>query len=217
MVGTYFIRRQLGQESPLLPLDLMKIPIFRLSILTSIFSFIAEMLAMISLPFFLQNTLGHSEVMTGLLLTPWPLASLITAPAAGYLVEKVRPGILGSIGMVIFGIGLYFLSNLDKDTSIMGIIWRLSLCGAGFGLFQTPNNSTLISSAPTNRSGGASGMMGMARLIGQTLGTTFTALLFSWVVGGKSMEVCLITGSVFAFIAAVISSFRLSVQGKKET
>ena len=217
VVGTYFIRRQLGQESPLLPLDLMKIPIFRLSILTSIFSFIAEMLAMISLPFFLQNTLGHSEVMTGLLLTPWPLASLITAPAAGYLVEKVRPGILGSIGMVIFGIGLYFLSNLDKDTSIMGIIWRLSLCGAGFGLFQTPNNSTLISSAPTNRSGGASGMMGMARLIGQTLGTTFTALLFSWVVGGKSMEVCLITGSVFAFIAAVISSFRLSVQGKKET
>lgn len=210
VVGTYYVRRQLGQESPLLPLDLLKIPIFRLSILTSICSFTAQMLAMISLPFFLQNTLGHSEVMTGLLLTPWPLASLITAPLAGYLVERVHPGILGSIGMVIFGIGLYSLSSLNAESTLIGIIWRLALCGAGFGLFQTPNNSTIISSAPTKRSGGASGMMGMARLMGQTLGTTFVALLFSWVAGGKSTAVCLITGSVFALIAAVVSSLRLS-------
>ncbi len=210
VVGTYYVRRQLGQESPLLPLDLLKIPIFRLSIITSICSFTAQMLAMISLPFFLQNTLGHSEVMTGLLLTPWPLASLITASIAGYLVERIHPGILGSIGMVIFGIGLYSLSSLDADSTIIGIIWRLALCGAGFGLFQTPNNSTIISSAPTKRSGGASGMMGMARLMGQTLGTTFVALLFSWVATGKSTAVCLITGSVFALAAAIVSSLRLS-------
>ena len=210
VVGTYFIRRQLKQESPLLPLDLLKIPIFRLSIMTSVCSFTAQMLAMISLPFFLQNTLGHSEVMTGLLLTPWPLASLITAPLAGYLVERIHPGILGSAGMVIFGIGLYSLSGLNAETTVVGIIWRLALCGAGFGLFQTPNNSTIISSAPTKRSGGASGMLGMARLMGQTLGTTFVALLFSWITGGKSTEICLITGSIFALIAAVVSSLRLS-------
>lgn len=209
VVGTYYVRRQLGQESPLLPLDLMKIPIFRLSILTSICSFTAQMLAMISLPFFLQNTLGHSEVMTGLLLTPWPLATLITAPLAGYLIERIHPGILGSIGMVIFGIGLFSLSSLNEESTVIGIIWRLALCGAGFGIFQTPNNSTIISSAPTNRSGGASGMMGMARLMGQTLGTTFVALLFSWVAAGRSTAVCLITGSVFALVAAVVSSLRL--------
>ena len=80
VVGTYYVRRQLAQTTPLLPLDLLRIPIFRLSILTSICSFIAQMSAMVSLPFFLQNTLGHSEVMTGLLLTPWPLATLVTAP-----------------------------------------------------------------------------------------------------------------------------------------
>ena len=83
VVGTYYVRRQLSQTTPLLPLDLLRIPIFRLSILTSICSFIAQMSAMVSLPFFLQNTLGHSEVMTGLLLTPWPLATLVTAPLAG--------------------------------------------------------------------------------------------------------------------------------------
>lgn len=210
VVGTYYIRRQLGQESPLLPLDLLKIPIFRLSILTSVCSFTAQMLAMISLPFFLQNTLGHSEVMTGLLLTPWPLATLIAAPAAGYLVERIHPGILGSIGMGIFCIGLYMLSMLDAESSIVSICLRLALCGIGFGLFQTPNNSTMISSAPKMRSGGASGMMGMARLMGQTFGTTLVALLFSWVASGKNTEACLITGSVFALVAAIVSSLRLS-------
>ena len=210
IVATYYIRRQLGQESPLLPLDLLKIPIFRLSILTSVCSFTAQMLAMVSLPFFLQNTLGHSEVMTGLLLTPWPLTTLVVAPTAGYLVERIHPGILGSIGMVLFGIGLFSLSFLSPDSSVISIIPRLMLCGAGFGLFQTPNNSTIISSAPTLRSGGASGMLGMARLLGQTFGTTLVALLFSFVVQEKSTAICLIVGSGFAAVAAVVSSFRLS-------
>lgn len=210
IVGIYYIRRQLGQTSPLLPLDLLKIPIFTLSILTSICSLIAQMLAMISLPFFLQNTLGHSEVMTGLLLTPWPIATLITAPAAGYMIERIHPGILGSIGMVIFGIGLFSLSTLNAESTEIGIIWRLAVCGMGFGLFQTPNNSTIISSAPTNRSGGASGMLGMARLLGQTFGTTLVALLFSFVAQGKSTSVCLLVGGVFALVAAIVSGLRIS-------
>ena len=82
---------------------------------------------MVSLPFFLQNTLGHSEVMTGLLLTPWPLATLVTAPLAGYLVERIHPGILGSIGMVLFAIGLFSLSSLTAESSDISIILRLML------------------------------------------------------------------------------------------
>lgn len=211
IVGIYYVRRQLGQQSPLLPLDLLRIPIFRLSILTSICSFTAQMLAMVSLPFFLQNSLGHNEVMTGLLLTPWPIATLVTAPTAGYLMERIHPGILGSIGMVLFCIGLYSLSTLTTESSIISIILRLSLCGAGFGLFQTPNNSTIISSAPKHRSGGASGMLGMARLLGQTFGTTLVAMLFSFVTYNRSTAVCLIVGSGFAALAAVVSGMRRNI------
>ena len=210
VVGTYYVRRQLTQTTPLLPLDLLRIPIFWLSILTSICSFIAQMTAMVSLPFFLQNTLGHSEVMTGLLLTPWPLATLVTAPLAGYLVERIHLGILGSVGMALFAVGLFSLSSLTAESSDISIILRLMLCGAGFGLFQTPNNSTIISSAPTQRSGGASGMLGMARLLGQTTGTTLVALLFSFVAHDRSTAVCLMVGSGFAVVAAIVSSLRLS-------
>ncbi len=210
IVGTWYIRRQLKQETPLLPIDLLRNPAFTLSISTSVCSFAAQMLAMVSLPFFLQSTLGHSEVMTGLMLTPWPLAALVAAPAAGYLVERIHPGVLGCIGMVLFGIGLFSLSLLNKDSTHLDIIWRMMLCGTGFAIFQTPNNSMILASAPTNRSGGASGMLGMARLLGQTTGTALVSLLFSFVAHDKSTLVCLWVGCGFAIAAAVVSSMRLS-------
>ena len=112
--------------------------------------------------------------------------------------------------MVLFAIGLFSLSSLTAESSDISIILRLMLCGAGFGLFQTPNNSTIISSAPTQRSGGASGMLGMARLLGQTTGTTLVALLFSFVAHDRSTAVCLMVGSGFAVVAAIVSSLRLS-------
>lgn len=102
VIGTFFIRRQLRQEVPILPLDLMRIPIFALSVLSSITSFTAQLLAMVSLPFYLQNVAGRNEVETGLLLTPWPVATILTAPVAGRLIEKYHPGLLGGIGMVVY-------------------------------------------------------------------------------------------------------------------
>ena len=209
IIGYFFVRRQLRQRFPLLPVDLMRIPIFSLSIGTSISSFTAQMLAMISLPFFLQNTLGRSDVATGLLLTPWPLATMIMAPTAGRLVEKIHPGILGGIGMGIFATGLFLLATLPVHPTDMDIIWRLFVCGAGFGLFQTPNNSTIISSAPTNRSGGASGMLGTARLLGQTLGATLVAMIFN-LMPSNSPHACLYLATGFAVIAAIVSCLRIS-------
>ncbi|EIQ92184.1 major Facilitator Superfamily protein, partial [Yersinia pestis PY-03] len=162
LIGFFFVRRQLTQSFPLLPVDLLRIPIFALSIGTSIFSFAAQMLAMVSLPFFLQTVLGRDEVATGLLLTPWPLATMVIAPIAGRLVERYHAGLLGGIGLAVFASGLFLLAVLPANPSDVDIIWRMILCGAGFGLFQTPNNHTIISAAPQHRSGGASGMLGTA-------------------------------------------------------
>lgn len=191
IIGTFFIRRQLKQEAPILPVDLMRIPIFALSIGTSITSFTAQMLAMVSLPFFMQNVLHYNAVEIGLLLTPWPLATILTAPLAGRLVERVHPGLLGGMGMAVFAAGLFSLYILPEHPESWNIVWRMALCGMGFGLFQTPNNVTIVSSAPTRRSGGASGMLGTARLLGQTLGTTLVALLFRIFSEGERAQACL--------------------------
>ena len=90
VVGYLFVRSQLRKPYPLLPFDLLRIPIFSLSVFTSICSFVALMLALVALPFFLQKELGYSDVQTGLLLTAWPAVVVVVAPVAGLLVERVH-------------------------------------------------------------------------------------------------------------------------------
>lgn len=148
ITGWLFVRRQLRLPVPLLPVDLLRIPLFSLSICTSICSFCAQMLALVSLPFFLQTTLGRSEVESGILLTPWPLATMVMAPLAGYLIERVHAGMLGALGLAMMAAGLFALAMLPATPADIDIVWRMALCGAGFGLFQSPNNHTIITAAP---------------------------------------------------------------------
>lgn len=209
IIGFFFVRRQLRMPVPLLPVDLLRIPIFSLSICTSICSFCAQMLAMVSLPFFLQTVIGRSEVETGLLLTPWPLATMVMAPLAGYLIEKVHAGLLGPMGLLIMACGLFGLALLPSSPSDLDIIWRMALCGAGFGLFQSPNNHTIVSSAPGHRSGGASGMLGTARLLGQSSGAALVALLFN-LAGNSGTHTALLLAGSLAVIAAAISGLRVT-------
>ncbi|HBR1817692.1 TPA: MFS transporter [Klebsiella pneumoniae] len=209
VVGFFFVRRQLTMPVPLLPVDLLRIPLFSLSICTSICSFCAQMLAMVSLPFFLQSMMGRSEVETGLLLTPWPLATMVMAPLAGYLIEKCHAGLLGAIGLLIMACGLFGLALLPSSPSDLDIIWRMALCGAGFGLFQSPNNHTIVASATSHRSGGASGMLGTARLLGQSTGAALVALLFN-LLGNNGTHTALLLAGTLAIVAALISGLRVT-------
>ncbi|CFQ33272.1 MFS transporter [Yersinia bercovieri] len=209
IIGFFFVRRQLNQPFPLLPVDLLRIPIFALSIGTSICSFAAQMLAMVALPFFLQSVLGRDEVAAGLLLTPWPLATVVVAPIAGRLIERYHAGLLGGIGLTVFASGLFLLALLPANPTDLDIIWRMVLCGAGFGLFQSPNNHTIISAAPQNRSGGASGMLGTARLLGQTSGAALVALMFN-LFSTNGTHASLILAGCFATLAAIVSLSRVS-------
>ena len=133
---------------------------------------------MVALPFYLQQACGYNDVETGLLLTAWPAVIMVVAPAAGLLVERIHAGLLGGTGLTMMAAGLFLLAFLPEHPTDFDIIWRLVLCGAGFGLFQSPNNSILIASAPPERSGSASGMLATARLAGQTTGAALMALLF---------------------------------------
>ena len=210
IVGFLFIRGQLREPYPILPFDLLRIPIFSVSVLTSICSFLGQMLAMVALPFYLQEACGYNDVQTGLLLTAWPAVIMVVAPAAGMLVERIHAGILGGTGLTMMAAGLFLLAFLPAHPTDFDIIWRLVLCGAGFGLFQSPNNSILIASAPPERSGSASGMLATARLIGQTTGAALMALLFH-IVPENSTHTALLLAGGFAVTGAVISLARISL------
>ncbi|MEE2848243.1 MAG: MFS transporter [Pseudomonadota bacterium] len=177
--GILLIRHERSRTSPLIPLDLLARPMFSLSVATSVISFTAQMMAFVALPFFLQGALGLTAVQTGLLMTPWPLATMIAAPLAGHLSDRYSAGVLGAIGLSLFACGLMALSFLNADSSHFDIIWRMALCGAGFGFFQSPNNRAMLSEAPKDRAGAAGGTLGMARVVGQSLGAVVVAFLLS--------------------------------------
>jgi len=210
IAGATLAWREWGQPAPLMPLDLMRIPIFGLSILTSVVSFAAQMLAYVAIPFLFQSVLGRSVFATGLLMTPWPLAVGIAAPIAGRLADRVNAGLLGGIGLAVFAAGLFFLSRLGPDPTNLDIAWRMAVCGLGFGFYQSPNNRTIVSSAPKLRSGAAGGMLATARLLGQTTGAVAVGVAFH-LAGLRVTPTLLFIASIAALAAAAISLLRLNV------
>jgi DHA2 family multidrug resistance protein-like MFS transporter len=208
VAGVVLVQRQLTMPAPLLPIDLLRIKLFRLSIATSICSFAGQMMAFTALPFYLQTVLGRGETATGLLMTPWPVMTAVLAPIAGRLADRLSAGLLGGVGLAVFAAGLSLVALLPVHASTVDIVWRMAVCGAGFGLFQSPNNRAIISSAPPRRSGGASGMLGTARLLGQTTGAAMVALVFS-LHPTRGTSTALFLASAIAAIAAAVSTLRL--------
>lgn len=210
-LGALYVRRQLREAVPLLPVDLLRIPVFALSMCTSVAAFAAQILAYIALPFLLLDAYGRSPLQAGLLITAWPLAIIVAAPLAGRLIGRYPDGLLGGVGLGILAAGLASLAALPVQPSNADIVWRLALCGIGFGLFQSPNNHTIVTTAPRHRSGGASGMLGTARLTGQTFGAVLLALIFSFANAhdGRGPLIALALAAGFAAMAGAFSALRL--------
>jgi DHA2 family multidrug resistance protein-like MFS transporter len=210
-VGFVYLRRQRTLAVPLFPVDLLRIPVFALSMGTSVAAFCAQMLSYIALPFLLLDVYGRTHLQAGLLITAWPLAIVVMAPIAGRLIGRYPDGLLGGIGLGLLATGLALLAALPAAPSNLDIAWRLALCGAGFGLFQSPNNHTIVTSPPRHRSGAASGMLGTARLTGQTIGAVAVAAVFSvWNPHqGRGPFIALVLAAVCAAVAGIFSSLRL--------
>ncbi len=205
--GLALIARSRGQARPLVPIDLLKSKIFTLTVVTSIASFSAQMLAFVSLPFYLQGALHRSQVDTGLLMTPWPMAAGLAATVAGRAADRYPASILAGAGLGLLALGLLSLALLPTDATSLAIAWRMAICGLGFGFFQSPNNRTMLSSAPMSRSGAAGGMLATARLTGLTIGATLAAISFRF--ASRAEFVALVVAALLAAGGAAASLSRL--------
>jgi DHA2 family multidrug resistance protein-like MFS transporter len=212
-LGLILIRRQAGHPAPMLPIDLFRRPMFALSAATSVCSFAVQGIAFVSLPFYFEDVLHRTAVETGFFMTPWPLVAAFMAPVAGRLSDRHPVGLLGGVGLVLLGIGMTLLATLPDAPGILNIVWRMAICGLGFGFFQTPNLRAIMSSAPSGRSGGASGIVATARLTGQTIGAALAALCFA-LAGQEGATLALALGGGFAAVGSVMSFLRLTVQTK---
>jgi DHA2 family multidrug resistance protein-like MFS transporter len=214
VAGLFLVLRALGQRQPIMPVDLLKSTIFALSVSTAILSFSAQMLAFVSLPFYFEGWLHFSQVKTGMMMTPWPVSVGIGAPVAGWLADRFSGAILSGVGLLVLAIGLLLLASLPEHVESLDIVWRMALCGLGFGLFQAPNNRSILSSAPMERSSAAGGMLATARLIGQTFGATLAAICLRLTGHVETFELTL--AATLAVLASIVSMVRvLHPHGKR--
>ncbi len=207
IAGTVFVARERRMAQPILPLDLLQLPVFRLSFVISITSFAAQNMGFVAIPFYLEDTLGYSAHHTGFLLTPWPLATALAAPIAGRLSDRFPPHYIAAAGLLIFSIGWVSIALLPASPHEADLIWRFGLCGIGFGMMQSPNNRVIIGSAPPDRSGGASGLQSLGRLLGQCLGAVIVAAVFQFVAASDTAWVAW-TAAALAIAAALLSLLR---------
>ena len=216
VAGVWLVRRQLGKPAPMLPIDLFRIRLFLLSVITAICIHAAQTIAFLALPFWFVYASGASQAGTGLLMTPWPFMVVFIAPIAGRLSDRYPAGLLGGIGLAAMMAGLLLMLALPAGAGFWDTAWRMAVCGIGFGFFQTPNNRALIGSAPRERSGAASGMLSTSRLIGQTVGGALLAVVFGLttatggsVAHGASLGVAIAAG--FAGLGMCVSWLRLGM------
>ena len=202
------VRRELPKATPLVPLDLLRGRSFRLAVVASICCFVGQTSGLLALPFYLQQTLGQTALMTGIYMTPWPVAVALAALLSGRIADRRPTAPLTAAGGAMLGIGLAGAALLPTTAPLSALAALTVVCGLGFGLFQVPNNRNLFLGAPADRSGAAGGMQGTARLIGQTTGAIIVTLLFAAAHGVAGQKLALAAGSAFALAAASVSAWQ---------
>ena len=131
------------------------------------------------------------------------------APFTGRLADRYPAGLLGGCGLAVMAAGLALVALLPAHPATFDIVWRMLICGIGFGFFNTPNNRAILMAAPPNRAGAASGMQATSRLLGQSVGAAMVALMFGlFPLGGTRHS--LVVAACAAAGAAVVSFTRVT-------
>lgn len=129
--------------------------------------------------------MGKPQIDIGILIAPWPIMGAMMAPLSGAMSDKISPDILGIIGLFILSIALFLLSFHNISSQTLEITLNMALCGLGFGLFLSPNQHKIMASVNISISGMASGLLGTARLLGQSIGSAvFSFFLISDIITG---------------------------------
>jgi DHA2 family multidrug resistance protein-like MFS transporter len=195
--------RDRRKEAPLVPFDLLALRPFRASVTASVFFFAGQSAGLLALPFHLQLSLGRSAAVAGLVLAMWPLAVAATSLVASRLAARFAAGPLCAAGGLMLAAGLAGTALWPTEGSIAPVAAFAALSGAGFGLFQVPNNRTMFLAAPADRSAAAGGLQGTARLAGQMAG----ALLVAFALSAAPMTIAPRLAFGLAAAAALIAAW----------
>jgi EmrB/QacA subfamily drug resistance transporter len=180
-----FLLVERRHSQPLIDLQLFRNRLFTVNMATGLIIFISLSGTLILMPFYLENVLGYGVRQVGFLLAAVPIGLGVTAPVSGALADRYGTRPISIVGLLILVIAVWLLSTLAVDTSAAGFMLRFLPLGIGMGMFQSPNNSAIMGSAPRERYGVASGLLAVTRTLGQiigisVLGSVWAARVFTY-------------------------------------
>jgi len=173
----FFLRRQLRYRFRLLDLSIFKNKWFSISLFCAFTSYLAIQSANLVLPFYLQDVLFFSPGLSGLYMTIYPLVLMMVSPVSGYLSDRIGAESITLAGIILTGGGLFLISTLDDKSPNLLLILFISIMAVGNGMFQSPNNSLVMSSVPGNIVGVGGSINALVRNIGQNFGVVLATLL----------------------------------------
>ena len=203
LIVLYFVEKRVAH--PVINLSMLHNRVFLSANLSLILSFLALFAVSFMLPFYLEELRRFPIEEAGLLLTPLPLTIAVFAPISGTLADRFGTRWLAAIGLTLACIGLLLISQLNAQSSVWDIIWRLIVTGLGQAMFQSPNNSALMGSAPKNQQGSASGFLATGRVVGQSLSVALAGAIFTSLGGATAGG---ILASQHTLSAAQVSSLQ---------
>lgn len=205
--GVLLAIRQADHPAPMVPFDLLGRPMFSLSAATATCAFAVQGLAFVCLPFLLQDIFRKTQAESGFLMTAWPVAVAAMAPIAGYFTLRFSAALLCSVGLVVLSAGMLVMALSPAGTHAILLGCAMTVCGVGFGLFQTPNVTAIMLSAPMERSGSAGGFIAVSRQVGLAIGAALAALFFRG-AGSQAAPEALLLGAAIALFGSGLSFLR---------
>jgi len=222
-----FIMVEKKRKDPLLELEIFKNKLFSLSIFCGFISFVAIFCSMIIQPFYLQDVMKFSPGFTGLILMVYPLILAVVAPFSGHLSDKIGGEFLTFLGLMLTSLGLLLMSTLNETSSIMSMVLFIGIMSLGNGLFQSPNNSLVMSTVPKNKLGITGSVNALVRNLGMVCGIALaTGILYNrmsykigvhvtdYVIGRNDafiygMRIVYITAACICLSGAILTALRL--------
>ncbi|OMD50432.1 MULTISPECIES: MFS transporter [Paenibacillus] len=222
-----FIWTELRRKEPLLQLSLFKNPLFSLSILCGFLVFTANFCFNIIAPFYAQNMLNLSPFYAGFLLMLLPICMVVVAPMSGALSDKIGSEFLTFAGLVVMVIAQFGLAQLHVGSSVVLVGVWIAMLGIGSGLFQSPNNSLVMSKVPRTQLGSAGSVNSLVRNVGMVVGITIATTILFQVMSSKAgyrvtglvpgrpelfiegMHVVFVTSASICLVAALLTGWRL--------
>ncbi|OKP86881.1 multidrug MFS transporter [Paenibacillus helianthi] len=222
-----FIIVELRRTQPLLQLSLFKNPLFSLSILCAFLVFVANFCFNIIAPFYAQNMLNLSPFYAGFLLMLFPISMVVVAPLSGALSDKIGSEFLTFAGLIVMVIAQFGLARLHDGSAVALVGVWIAMLGVGSGLFQSPNNSLIMSKVPRTQLGSAGSVNSLVRNVGMVVGITIATTLLFNVMSSKAgyrvtglipdrpdiflsgMHVVFMTSSAICLVSALLTGWRM--------